>query len=133
MWWLLSLCNWGGPLDILDFCDIFSDTLQLTLQFDIFRSVLCCEILYRLPGDLDQLLCGEEKFKWNLYSVILKMEAGFALVKLVKQDSSSLIKYNCILLLPWWIWVWVSFLLTWTPKMEMPKATTKKLSYYLLY
>lgn len=44
-----------------------------------------------------------------------------------------LIKYNCILHLPWWIWVWVSFLLTWTPKMEVPKATTKKLSYYSLY
>lgn len=80
---------------------------------------------------LTSFVWGEEKLQWNPSTVILKMETGFVpyLVKLVMQDSCSLIKYKCILLLPWWVWVWVGFF-TWTPKMEMPKATPKKLCCY---
>lgn len=45
-------------------------------------------------------LCWEEKLPWGLSSVELKIETGSVLypVRLVMQDSSSLIKYRCILL-----------------------------------
>lgn len=51
---------------------------------------------------LSSFVWGEEKLDWNLSTVILKMETGFVpyLAKLVMRDSCSLIKYECILLLP---------------------------------
>lgn len=128
---LLSLQN-GGPRKISEFLKSSHYILLLFCNVASPRRIACYAIQHGIPGNLDQFCVRRGKPQLNPSTVILKMETGFVpyLVKLVKQDSCSLIKYNCILLLPWWVWVWVGFFMAWTPKMEMPKATPKKLCCY---